>query len=345
MTDYLIVGCGLAGIAFAETALSQGKTVAVFDNASQASSKVAAGVYNPVILKRFSGLQHAQEQLDLMQSFYDSLEAKLGIVVNFPTPILRRFFSVEEQNNWFAASDRPGLKEFLSTDLVQKNYPYVQSPFGFGRVMQTGYIDTQNLLAGYRRYLVQEGLFSGSAFDHQSVVCYSDHVSYQNIKAQHIVFAEGFGVRHNPFFNHLPLNGTKGEVLLISAPDLRTDAIIKGNVFLLPMGHGIFKVGATYNWDDKSQNPTPQAREELQAKLAELIDCSYEILEQQAGIRPTVNDRKPLIGTHHEFRRLHILNGLGTRGVMLGPYCAKYLYNHIANGASLPAALDIKRFA
>ncbi len=42
-----------------------------------------------------------------------------------------------------------------------------------------------------------------------------------------------------------------------------------------------------------------------------------------AGVRPTVKDRRPLIGTHPMHSQLHVLNGLGTRGVMLGPAMAK----------------------
>jgi len=35
-------------------------------------------------------------------------------------PILRKFFSIEEQNNWFVASDKKNLAPFLSTNLITK---------------------------------------------------------------------------------------------------------------------------------------------------------------------------------------------------------------------------------
>src|SRR5690606_1383518 len=118
MTDYIIVGCGLAGIAFAETAIRNGKTVLVFDNETQTSSSVAAGIYNPVILKRFTGLAHAQEHLDEMNRYYQDLEGKLGLKLNHRLPVLRKFSSIEDQNNWFIAADKPALAPFLSTNLV-----------------------------------------------------------------------------------------------------------------------------------------------------------------------------------------------------------------------------------
>ena len=54
--DVLVVGCSLAGIAYCDVLEQNGLSFKVFDDNSQQSSKVAAGLYNPVILKRFSNL-------------------------------------------------------------------------------------------------------------------------------------------------------------------------------------------------------------------------------------------------------------------------------------------------
>jgi hypothetical protein len=64
-------------------------------------------------------------------------------------------------------------------------------------------------------------------------------------------------------------------------------------------------------------------------------------MEHFAGVRPTVKDRRPLVGTHAEYSAIHILNGLGC-GVMLGPSMAKALYNAIENDIPLDSAIDIK---
>ena len=64
----------------------------------------------------------------------------------------------------------------------------------------------------------------------------------------------------------------------------------------------------------------------------------------QRGVRPTVKDRRPLIGTHPTYKNLHILNGLGTRGVMLAPAMALDLFDCIEKGKSLDKSIDIKRF-
>jgi glycine oxidase len=344
MIDYIIVGSGLAGISFSEIALFHNKRIVVFDNNSQNSTKIAGGLYNPVILKRFSEVWRAQEQLVLQRDFYESLEKKINYQFDFKIPILRKFYSVEEQNNWFAASDKIALAPFLSTKLIFKEYRGIESLFGYGEVLQTGYVDTALLFTMYKEYLIENGLFREESFDYNCLIISEEYVCYKDIKAKHIIFAEGFGMHSNPYFKDLPLDGTKGELFIIKVPLLDLDVIVNTSVFILPLGDGLFKVGATYNWKDKTDLPTEEGKTELIERIREIISCDFEIVEHFAGVRPTVRDRRPLVGTHSEFSRIHILNGLGTRGVMLGPAMAKALFDTIENDIPLDREIDIKRF-
>ena len=345
MVDYIIVGSGIAGIAFAETLLHNNKSFVVFENYSQNSTKIAGGLYNPVILKRFSEVWNAKQQLELADTFYQGIEAKLNIQVDFKLPIFRKFFSAEEQNNWFTASDKPNLTPFLSTEIIHKKYKAIDAPFGYGQVLRTGYVDTVTLLNSYHGYLYELNLLIKEAFDYNDLRVFDDYVEYQNLHAKHIVFAEGFGMHANPFFKDLPLDGTKGELFVISAPDLDIDVIVNTSVFILPLGNSLFKVGATYNWEDKTDVPTEEGKQELIERIKEIITCEFEIVEHFAGVRPTVKDRRPLLGTHHINKNIHILNGLGTRGVMLAPAMALDLHNYIENGKPLDKTIDIKRYA
>ncbi|RZK12841.1 MAG: NAD(P)/FAD-dependent oxidoreductase [Flavobacterium sp.] len=344
MIDYLIVGSGIAGIAFAETCIQNDKSFILFDNDSQNSSKVAGGLYNPVILKRFSKLENAQEQLILLASFYSSIQNRINTKINFPLPILRKFFSIEEQNNWFIASDKIGLSPFLSTTIHYKQYEGIDAPYGYGEVLQTGYVDTALLLDAFRSYLKNNDLFHNQTFDYELLEVGADFIQYKDIKARHIIFAEGFGMHANPFFKHLPLDGTKGELFIIKAQGLHLDVIVNTSVFILPLGNDLFKVGATYNWADKTDLPTEEGKQELISRIKEILSCDFEIIEHFAGVRPTVKDRRPLVGTHPDHTNIHILNGLGTRGVMLGPSMAQVLYENIENGKPLEMSCDIKRF-
>lgn len=344
MIDYLIVGAGLAGISFAETAFLHGKSFTVISDTSQNSSVVAAGLYNPVILKRFSLPVDAAVHLEYMKPFYSNIETRLNAKFDFDLPVYRRFASVEEQNNWFEAADKPALSPFLSTELIRTRYNCFSSPFGFGKVLHTGYIDTGRFLKVYQDYLKQDGKLVEESFEYSELNIEQDHVSYRGTTARHIVFAEGFGIHANPYFNYLPLDGTKGELLIIKARDLNLDAAVNAGVFILPIGNDEYKVGATYEWYDKTAIPTEEGKAELLDKLNELVTCEYELISHLAGIRPTVKDRKALIGTHPAYKNVHLLNGLGTRGVMLGPAFAKELYLSIEEGKVIDKSVNLSRF-
>lgn len=342
--DYIVVGCGLSGIAFCEQLKAANKQFVVFDNQSQQSSLVAAGMYNPVILKRFSEVWKAQEQLNLALPFYKRIEDKLNVTINYSFPIYRKFASIEEQNMWFEASDKPKLEPFLSPKIVSNHNANINAPFGFGQVLSSGRIDTNVLIASYRAYLKQNNLLIEKPFQYDKLHIQEKLATYDTISAKHIVFCEGFGLKQNPFFNDLPLNGTKGEVITIKAPKLACDVALKSSVFVIPESDDLYTVGATYNWEDKTNLITEDAKQELVLKLKTLITCDFEVVNQVAGIRPTVKDRRPLVGRHPKHKNIYVCNGLGTRGVMIAPYISEKLFNFIENNQALDAEISIDRF-
>ena len=344
MIDYLIIGNGIAGVCFAELALQSNKSILVFDNGSQPSSRIAGGLYNPVVLKRFSEIWKAKEQVELVDSFYPELEKTLGTTFDYKLPIYRKFASIEEQNNWFQAADKPSLSDFLNTNLYNLGFSNINASFGFGEVYKTGYLDIKAMVESYSDYLKAQKLLIEETFDYSKIEFFEYGVRYHAIEAKHIVFCEGFGLHANPYFNDLPLDGTKGELLIIKAPELQLQSIVKSNIFILPIGNDLYKVGATYNWEDKTNLPTANGKKELLQNLEELISCDYEVVAHFAGVRPTVKDRRPLVGTHYVHKKLHILNGLGTRGVMLGPFLAKQLFEYLENESALDKEIDINRF-
>jgi glycine/D-amino acid oxidase-like deaminating enzyme len=345
MIDYLIVGLGLAGIAFCERLEEHGKTFKVINDDSQTSSNIAGGLYNPVILKRFSLAWKAQEQLEMALPFYKSLEKKLGVSLDYKVPVLRIFASIEEQNLWFEAADKQKLQPYLSIKLVPNHNSCLKAPFGFGEVLHTGRLDTKKLVKAYSGYLSNKMKLHEETFNFKDLRIEANGISYRTINARRIVFATGFGLKSNPYFNYLPLNGTKGELLTIEAPLLREERVIKSSVFIIPIGNDLYRIGATYKWKDKNNEPTSEARKELLSKLETFLNCDYKVVNHVAGIRPTVADRRPLAGRHPKYEHLYILNGFGSRGVMIAPYASNYLYEFIENGIPIDPEMDISRYA
>jgi len=344
MLDYIVVGLGLAGVAFCEILEENNKKFVVFNDQSQTSSRIAGGLSNPVILKRFTLAWKADELIPESNMFYSKLEHKLQKKFLQDLEIYRRFFSVEEQNSWFEASDKKQLKPFLDPQLV-RNYNYqLAAPYNFGSVLQAKKLDTENLLSAYTNYLIKKDLLQAQKFDYNKLIFHNSYLSYRGVQAKKIVFAEGFGLKKNPFFNYLPLQGSKGEYITIRAPLLKAQHAIKSSMFIIPLGNDKYKVGATYNNNDFTNTPTIPAKEQILKKLDEVLLCPYEEVAHVAGVRPTVKDRRPLIGKHPNHEQLLILNGFGSHGVMIAPWAANQLYNHIENNSPISIDADIARF-
>jgi len=342
--DYIIVGLGLAGLAFVEKLIQAKKSFIVFEDDSQKSSLVAGGVYNPVILKRFSPVWNAKEQLSVALPFYDKLEKKFDEKFDQKFCIKKAFKSIEDQNNWFAAFDKPTVAPFLDPKLDKQAYEGVVGEYYFGNVKEGGRIDTLKLVEAYRHYLKNNHWIRFEKFYHNDILFEDNLAIYNNLQASKIVFCEGFGIKQNPFFNHLPLEEAKGEIITIYAPNLNIDFLLKSTLFVLPLGNNHYKVGATFNHQDKTSKPSVEGKEELVEKLKKVISVPYTIKEQSAGIRPTVKDRRPMVGVHHIYKQLSVLNGLGTRGVMIAPTVAENLFDHLEFGKKLDQQINIKRF-
>lgn len=344
MYDYIIIGFGVAGFSFTQQLEENKKNFVVFDNHSQQSTRIAGGMFNPIILKRFTPAWQAAEMLPYALLQFQKAEIKYQEKFIHYIDIYRKLTSVQEQNNWMVAMDKPVMRDFMQNISYEK-INGIDAPFGFGVLKGTGIVNAAKVLDVALADLQKHDKLIQEDFDYDALQIFDTYVEYKDIKAKKIVFAEGFGMKKNPFFKHLPLLGTKGEMLMVET-ETPIPHIVKSAAFLAPNVENDkqFYVGATYNWEDKSNKPTIEAREHLEMKLQKLYSKSYKVILQKAGIRPTVKDRRPLAGRHHQYHNLAVLNGMGTRGVILAPTMAKQLFNYLEFDMPLSKEVNIERF-
>ena len=144
--------------------------------------------------------------------------------------------------------------------------------------------------------------------------------TYKSLQSNRIVFCEGFRLKDNPYFKSLPLSPTKGEIMTIRIPSLENfDKIISKGVYVLPLGNHLYTVGATYNHTDLNDGLTTEGQSFLRDKVSDILSVEFQVISGVAGIRPTVKDRKTLIGLHPKYDKIGVFNGLGTRGALQGP--------------------------
>lgn len=343
--DYLVVGLGLAGLAFSSILEQNNRSFHIIDHNANLSSRVIGGMYNPIILKRFSPAWKAHEMWQKSILTYQYLEKKFAKTYFQPFKIFRILKSIEEQNNWTVASDKVVMKEYMTTQLVHDSISGIDAPFGFGELQNVGRVEGEQILQDYKEFALEAGLLSLEAFDYKDIIFKDQMVYYKGNAYKHVVFCEGSYVTQNPYFNYLPMKVSKGEMLIVEIPDLEMKEAIKSSCFMVPLGNHMFIVGATYNWEDKTVDLSPVGQAELEEKLQSFLKLPYRILDYKAGIRPTVSDRRPLLGKHPQFPQLAILNGLGTRGIIYAPALAEILFNHLENDQTLDPDLHISRFS
>ena len=76
--EYIIVGQGVAGSCMAMKLLQEKKSFVVIDNHFHKASAIAAGIFNPVVLKRFSIVWNATKQIERLREVFGDFEQLLN---------------------------------------------------------------------------------------------------------------------------------------------------------------------------------------------------------------------------------------------------------------------------
>ena len=325
--DYIVVGQGLAGTLLTHELIDHGKKVLVIDAKLKASaSRVAAGLINPVSMKRCIPAfpdYYLKEALNR----YIELGKKLSFNFLNLKSLLRLFDSDETKALWEEKVSDKGMDIYIKEFINKNNFTFLNDHFSSAIIEPAGFLDVISFLDYSRIYFAKKGGFLDEKFDFS--LFNDSEISYKDFKADKIIFCEGFRLTENPFFNYLPLAPTKGEVMTIKIPSKKYfDKIISKGVYILPLGNYLYTVGATYNREDVSDSLTVEGQSFLKERIDNILNLEYEILNSVAGVRPTVRDRRPLIGYHPENNRIGVFNGLGARGVLVGPYLSNQFVFH-----------------
>lgn len=342
-TEYAIVGWGLSGAVLAWELYFRNKSVVIFDSGVNHSTRTAAGIVNPIVFKRLTKSWKADTLMPKAESFYLKIEAKLGQKIIESKHIYKVFTSFEDENNWMVKQSDDRFSKYLFPIDSSIHINQVQADYGYGVVNTFGNLNTQLFLDASKAFFISNGYqFVDEPFEYQELI--TEGLIYKNDSFNRLLFCEGVGIQHNPFFSYLPLKPTHGDTLIVESDEFDFDHILNKNMFIMRLKGNQFKVGATYNWELTDPITTEAGKNELIEKLKQFTQFPFKVISQQAGIRPTVKDRRPLIGSHPKHENIYVFNGMGTKGVMIAPFFANELIDFIENGIELDKEVDIKRY-
>ncbi len=296
---------------------------------------MAAGIINPITGRRFVKSWRIDELLPEARRLYGELEAELGIKVWYDLPLVRTLFNRGDENDWLVRSADPGYADYMEDRPALGRLPELTEPaFAYAGVRHTARVDVATLITEYRKQLVREGRFLAAEVNYNALPTPYDR----------IVFCEGWRVCFNPLFSFLPPGGSKGEVLIVrtEAPPLK--CMFKHRVFLVPRADGTYWIGATNQHPFSDDSPTPSARQFLIDRLEEVLRVPYTLFRQEAAVRPTVRDRRPVIGQHPQQPTRYIFNGLGTKGASIAPLASGWLFSLLEEQKPVPPEVDVARF-
>lgn len=344
---FLIIGQGLAGSVLGLTLLKRGHEILVVDqNEAITSSKVAAGLFNPITGMNRSKTWKAEELFPFLKRFYNELQQLIGGTFYKELPIYMPFTTLESQNEWVAKSVEPYWAQWMQIcdNPTDANFStYVKNPYGGMETLQSGWVDTQILLERAAEYLQSINALKISKFELKDIE-WQERIVYQGESFDKLIFCNGLLAAKDPLFSWLNHAHVKGDLFELQIPDMPDTHIINKNGFILPLPNGNFRMGSTYNnFFEDPVSITSEGFNELHQKLEGILDTKFNIVKHYTATRPATKDRRPLLGVHPKYKQVCIFNGLGTKGVSLAPYLAEHLAMHLEGTIPLFEEVNIER--
>ena len=336
----LVVGQGLAGTLVSHAALQRGWDCHVMDSGQPSASSVAAGMFNPMSFRRIIEVWDARPHLDSMTATYRAFEADLGESFLHFLPILKQIPNAEYAEEWNRkALDSPWIEPVRSDAEVLQRFPdAVPSPgHGYGLVQGGGWLDLPRLIQAWRDRLMEEGRFTVGQWSATQAQKANDD------GWDTIIDCRGCGAALDSTAGPLDIRANRGEILTVkpdgsggaSLPDTH---ILNFGKWTLPTQPGSWRLGASYEWNRIDLDPTPETRDFLMASLRRAAPntATSMTVRHDVGLRPVSKDRRPAVGPHPTISSLHVFNGLGTRGVLIGPRWSHLLCDSLVGKAQLP---------
>jgi glycine/D-amino acid oxidase-like deaminating enzyme len=344
--DYLIIGQGICGTMLSWFLHKEGKTFVIIDDDNEkASSKVAAGVINPVTGRRYAYTWMIDEIMPFAVQCYQEMGKyfdtqfvfQKSLIDFFPSPQMRNAFIdrlTEDDTYLHSYPDQNHFNEYFNYD------------FGCGEINPAYTVHLQLVISVWRKKLQDLNAIKKEKFDVNDLKVEKNFISYQNITAQKIIFCDGTDGVNNPWFQMLPYAPNKGEAVIIECNELTTEHIFKKSLALVPLPQeNVYWIGSNYQWEFENDQPSQQFYQHATSVLNSWLKKPYKVLEHKAAVRPATLERRPFVGFHPQFQNIGILNGMGTKGTSLAPFFAHQLAQYLVYNFPIAPEADVHRFA
>jgi glycine/D-amino acid oxidase-like deaminating enzyme len=367
--DYLIIGAGSAGCNIAYFLQKNGKKVAIIDREGIAggASGVAGAFLSPLPGKKNLYNSFVNDALNFSINFYEKLIpnniVKKG-VLRVPND---NFKKTKLQNNDIEY-------KYLNTKKLQKISKYFKKIDGY-------FYENAALIEPLKtcEKLLENCDFYKK--DINELIFKNDLYEIQDLKAKNIILAQGVSssLVNIQYMQISPIFGLKIDVKTTT----KVPFTIHKSISISPnKDDGTLSIGATqirHNIQDMKCetscdkcefyiNTDEEQIKTLLSQADELIELeNVEVVKTYKGARATIKSYFPTIGrvidyenslkkypsikngtkippdSLEYYKNLYVVNALGSRGFVFGPYLAKILGENIINNTSIPKELSCQK--
>ena len=346
MTQFLIVGQGVAGTCLGWKLWQQGATVRIVDDGHLTSStRVAAGMVNPITGKRLTLTPNWEDMLPAARAFYREVEDRCGVTIYHEMPLQRIHRNKNERTRVAKRRETPAYAPYLGKDLPRGSLPGVSDEFGSVEIHHAGRIDTRMLLTATRIAFREADILRETQLAYDELKVETDGAVWRGEHYERVIFCDGMRVLQNPWFRELQTDPVKGEILELRFAEALPPGILNKGKWLLPTSAHEARFGATYDRRSFDCSPTAEGKEELLDALIKLLPDAItpEVTGHVAGVRICTQDNQPLIGMHPSEPRLGLFNGFGSKGNSLVPWWADAFITALCGEQTLSPHANLER--
>lgn len=346
--DAIIVGAGLAG-ACAAFVLSAEHSVLVLEAEEPASgaSGAAAGLVNPFMGRRARPVWRLREALDAVPTLLE----RAGATALFPdTGVLRPAVEPDQVEPFRTAADEhPDLAMWLSSAAVRERYPDVQADRGALLIPRGGAVDVGAMV----RALLRAAEEQGAVVETEAPVVYwretpeagvvevGREEETEELRADRVLLALGYGYTTFPELKRLGLEGVKGQTVRVRRPTALQGSFppLSGRGYVVPETDGTLVLGSNYDHDFDDLSPNPDATNYILEKTSKMIPGvdRAEVLDVTTGVRVTHTETNlPLLGPLPRRNRIWTFTALGSKGLLTAPLLALDLPGFLQDPSTIP---------
>lgn len=288
----LIVGQGIAGSILALSLQDLSIPFWIINNESFLAASLTSGAtLNYFNFRKETAPEYKKEEWENAIQYYQAVEAKWQTSFISSKPIVEL---VED----------PQFPSLPSWQLFEK------------RIIKTSYfLDARKMILHARKLCQEQNLYQEGKFNYEELKIESEYISWQGKIFSAVIFCEGVQARNNPFAQSFPWVKNKGDVLLLSIPDLDETKIYQTPLHrLLPLGNQVFWLGSQHVWQFEEVQPDYDWAQKQLKYLQQNLKLPFTLLEHKVAERPTTAGQKMIVQFLENQKRIGIINGLGSKG-------------------------------